>query len=439
MGRRHLFYILTLLISLPVYAADLEQANRLINEGKAGEAYELLFKDIETAAGTPEYDLLLGMAALEAKHPTQAVFAFERVLAVDPDNVRARLELARAYYDMNENEAAREEFTVTRTKQLPEGVDKTIEEYLTAIDSRLRAEEKMFRFFTEAQLGYDSNVNSATDTSQVALPAFGNLVFTLDQSARELDSGFYRMRGGAAFSTKFMDHDNLLAFGGAEAYYRGAFNETDFSTAAGDAHVGLRYTIDDEDAVTAAVQGQTYQISGDTNRNQGGVNLQWLHTTQTNTQYSVFTQMVVQRFPGQNVRNVNQYSGGVGVVHIYNRPGDPLVFASAFFGTDEELNDLRPDIGRTFAGFRTGGKYTLREDLDLIGSISYQYSDYGADDPLFLETRTDHFVFVRAGVDYKLKGDVKITPEIQYINNSSTLPINDFDRWQLFVSARYDF
>jgi hypothetical protein len=430
---------LLLLFSLSVYAADLEQASRLINEGKHTEAYERLIMDLEASAGVPDYDLLLGLAALESNHPTQAVFAFERVLAVDPDNVRARLELARAYYEMNENEAAREEFNITRTKELPAGVDQTIEEYLTAIDTRMRAEARIFRFFIEAQSGYDSNVNSATDTSQVALPAFGNLVFTLDETARELDSGFGRVHGGAAFLTRFMDRDDLLVYGGAEAYYRETFDESEFSTAAGDAHVGLRYILDDRNALNAMVLGQNYQISGATNRNQGGVNLQWLHATAANTQYSVFGQMVVQRFPGQEVRNVNQYSGGVGAVHIYNRLGDPLVYASAYAGADAEMNDVRADIGRTFAGFRAGGKYTLREDLDLIGGVNYQYSDYGADDPLFRKTRTDHFVFVRAGLDYRFRENLKITPEIQYSNNSSTLPINDFDRWQLFVSARYDF
>jgi tetratricopeptide (TPR) repeat protein len=435
----NILLVATLLFSLSVAAADLSEASRLIDAGRHGDAYDLLIRDLEASAGTPDYDLLLGIAALESGHPTQAVFAFERVLDVDPDNVRARLELARAYYDMNENEAAREEFRVTRTKQLPAGVEQTIEQYLTAIDSRLRAEEKIFRFFVEAQAGYDTNVNSATDTSQVALPAFGNLVFTLDQSARELDSGFGRIRGGAAFSTKFMDRDDLRVFGGAEAYYRAAFSESDFSTAAGDAHLGLRYMVDDANALNVSVQGQNYQVGGDTNRNQGGVNLQWLHATPSNTQYSVFGQMVAQRFPGQSVRNVNQYSGGVGVVHIYNRPGDPLVYASVFAGTDEELNDLREDIGRTFVGVRAGGKYSLREDLDLIGGVNYQYSGYNANDPLFQETRKDHFFFLRAGLDYQVREQLKITPEVQYIHNDSTLPINDFDRWQLFVSARYDF
>jgi hypothetical protein len=225
-----------------------------------------------------------------------------------------------------------------------------------------------------------------------------------------------------------MDRDDLLVYGGAEAYYRETFDESEFSTAAGDAHVGLRFILDDRNALNATVLGQNYQISGATNRNQGGVNLQWLHATAANTQYSVFGQMVVQRFPGQEVRNVNQYSSGVGAVHIYNRPGDPLIYASAYAGADAEMNDVRADIGRTFAGFRAGGKYTLREDLDLIGGVNYQYSGYGADDPLFRKTRTDHFVFVRAGLDYRFRENLKITPEIQYSNNSSTLPINDFDR-----------
>ena len=426
-------------LSLPVFAADLEQANRLINDGKPGEAYDLLFKEIEANAGTPDFDLVLGVAALESRHPTQAVFAFERVLAVDPNNVRARLELARAYFEMNENEAAREEFTVMKTKQLPTGVDKTIEEYLTSIDSRMRREKKLFRSFFEIQAGYDSNVNSATDTSQVALPAFGNLVFTLDQSARELDSGFFRVRGGTSFSTKFMNRDNLLIFGGAEAYYRDTFDESDFNTASGDANLGLRYNVDEANALTASVLGEIYRVGDKPNRNQGGGNLQWLHTAEKNTQYSVFTQMVVQRFPGQAVRNVNEYSGGVGVVHIFNRKGDPLVYASVFAGTDEELNNSRPDLGRGFAGVRAGGKYTLRKDLDLIGGLSYQYSGYAAVDPLFLKTREDNFFFLRGGVDYKLRDNLKLTPEIQFIRNDSTLPINDFTRWQFLVSARYDF
>ena len=436
---RRVCYLVILLFSTSVFAVDLQQANRLIDQGKAGEAYDMLFKEIETEAGNPQYDLVLGIAAIESRHPTQAVFAFERVLAVDPNNNRARLELARAYYEMNENEAARDEFNVMKTKQLPAGVDKTIEQYLTNIDSRLNGKKKVFRFFVEAQGGYDTNVNSATDTSQVALPAFGNLVFTLDQTARELDSGFFRIRGGASFSTKFMHRDNLLVYGAAQAYYRDAFDQTDFSTAAGDANLGLRYIVDDDNAMTASVLGGIYRVGDKPNRNQGGVNLQWLHTVRKNTQYSVFAQGVAQRFPGQSVRNVNQYSGGVGVVHIYNRKGDPLVYASAFIGADVQLNSSRPDIGRTFGGIRVGGKYTLRKDLDLVGGLSYQYSGYGAADPLFSKTRKDHFVFVRAGVDYKYRDNLKISPEIQYIRNASTLPINDFSRWQLFVSARYDF
>ena len=62
----------------------LRKAEQLINQQKSAEAYELLFAQYEQHAGTPDFDLLLGIAALDSGHPSQAVFAFECVLAMYP-------------------------------------------------------------------------------------------------------------------------------------------------------------------------------------------------------------------------------------------------------------------------------------------------------------------------------------------------------------------
>lgn len=417
----------------------LDQADQLIKANRAAEAFDLLISNIETGAGTPQFDLLLGIAALESGQPTQAVFALERVLAMDPNNTRARLELGRAYFEMGENEAAKEEFTATKSQEVPSGVGEAIEQYLTAIDARLSARDRLFRFYVAGRAGYDSNVNSATDSSTVALPAFGNLVFTLDQTARELDSSFFRLSAGGLFSSRMFERDDLIAFAGADIFHRSTFNEQNFDTSAIDARAGLRYLKDDKNAFVGSLHGQKYLIDGDSSRNQAGVNLQWLHSRSRNTQFSVFGQWVIQRFPGQNVRDVNQYSGGVGIVHIFTAAGDPLVYASVSAGTDDELNDTRSDLGRTFAGIRIGGQYTWKDGINLIGSMNYQYSRYGDDDPLFRERRRDHFLLMRTGVELELVEKWIIQPEIQYIRNDSSLIINDFDRWQVFVNARYDF
>ena len=185
--------------------------------------------------------------------------------------------------------------------------------------------------------------------------------------------------------------------------------------------------------------GQKYYLGGEENRDLAGINLQWLHTTSERTQYSLFTSFAVQRFPDQNVRNVDQFTGGVGIVHALAREGDPIVYASLSGGTDEEQRDSRPDIGRTFLNLRVGGQYTLSEKMTLQGSASYQYSNYGGDDPLFLIDRSDDFFLLRAGLVYNLIKGWTVRPEIQYSSNNSNIVINDFDRWQTFVIVRNQF
>ncbi len=99
--------------------ALLDEAARLIKADHALQAYALLSEQARDEAGRPAFDLLLGIAALDGGRPTQAVFALGRVLAVQPDNVRARTELARAYFDMGENEASKEEFSRIDREAMP--------------------------------------------------------------------------------------------------------------------------------------------------------------------------------------------------------------------------------------------------------------------------------------------------------------------------------
>jgi outer membrane protein len=433
---------LALLVVPFTLSADVltDEAQRLIDNNNPGQAFNILYAEIETRAGTPEYDLMLGIAALDSNHPTQAVFAFERVIAVEPENSRARLELARAYFELNENEAASEEFNYAKTLPVPAEVTATIEEYLTAIDSRVRAadQQRQFNLYVQASLGYDSNVNSATDSSTVALPAFGNLVFTLDDTARELESGFYALDGGLSFSSRISAEKNLSVFGGANIFHRPTYEEHRFDTSAGNAQLGLRHNRDNN-SFLASLQVQKYLIDGNTSRNQGGINLQWLHMASSRTQISVFAQGLIQKFPGQSIRNVNQYSSGIGFVHLMQGNGSPIIYGSAFIGTDHELADGRADIGRTYFGIRAGGEYGIRDNMKLIGSVSYQHSKYGGDDPLFQETRKDNFLFLRGGLDYFYNENWVITPEIRYLYNDSNLVINDFDRWQVFATVRHNF
>lgn len=62
----------------------LTQADQLLSQRQAGAAFDLLAPLEDERAGDPDYDYLLGLAAIETGRGGIAAFAFERCLAVDP-------------------------------------------------------------------------------------------------------------------------------------------------------------------------------------------------------------------------------------------------------------------------------------------------------------------------------------------------------------------
>ena len=132
------FALLAMLAAfVPIAAAQdatLVQAKQLMDKRDAAGAYKLLKPLEDERAGQPDFDYLLGIAALDVGRNTEAVFALERVLAVNPDHVQARAEIARAYSQLGEMETARREFETLRKQPMPPEAAATIQKYIDAIE-----------------------------------------------------------------------------------------------------------------------------------------------------------------------------------------------------------------------------------------------------------------------------------------------------------------
>lgn len=94
--------------------ALLDDARARLNRRDAAGAFALLDKAEMARAGEPRFDYLMGVAALDAGHATRAVFALERVVQRDPQDMLARAELGRAYLAVGDATAAREQLRLTR-------------------------------------------------------------------------------------------------------------------------------------------------------------------------------------------------------------------------------------------------------------------------------------------------------------------------------------
>jgi tetratricopeptide (TPR) repeat protein len=83
-----------------------EEAETAYNEGRYGDALELFTHYTERKSENPWGFYMLGLAAWKAGDLETAKKAFERALELDPDHVKAWLNLGRVYLDMGKPEDA---------------------------------------------------------------------------------------------------------------------------------------------------------------------------------------------------------------------------------------------------------------------------------------------------------------------------------------------
>ena len=158
-------------VLLPQYAFaqfDLQELIRLQGES-ASEAYTYAQTYRAEQEGNPQFDFYYGIAAIDTGNASQGVFALERVLAVQPDNHAARLELARGYFILEEYARAREEFELVLALDPPPSVVSKISRFLIAI----RRNEGRYRTtgsgFVQFGLGNDTNVSSGPDDPTIGI------------------------------------------------------------------------------------------------------------------------------------------------------------------------------------------------------------------------------------------------------------------------------
>jgi hemolysin activation/secretion protein len=111
----------------------LRDADRLLKAGKPAEAYALLEPLALERSGEVRFDYLLGIAALDSGKPDKAVQPFGRVLAATPDFDGARLDMARAYYQLDNLPRAKAEFETVLQHNPPAKARATIQAYLDKI------------------------------------------------------------------------------------------------------------------------------------------------------------------------------------------------------------------------------------------------------------------------------------------------------------------
>ena len=429
--------VLLVALTKVVMAGPLDDAAALIKAGNAKAAYDLLAPLEVERGGEPQYDYMLGRAALDSGQADVAVFALERAVAMAPDNTQYRAELARAFFELREDETAKTEFEKVAEQDVPKEVQATIRGYLEAIDSRFASLQPFqWTLFAEAGGGYDSNINAATDRANIAIPSLSDAVFTLSADGQEQDAMFLTGRAGARIGYRISK--NLSLLGGLSLAKRANVDEA-FDTGTADVDLGLSYQAG-RNTWGVSLMGQRYEVDNDLFRSVKGLNAQWLYTIDGRNDVSVFGQLAdIDYYPEANsVRDTKLRLLGVGWSHAFSGAGSPTMYLSGYVAREDDRNNL-PNLSRDYYGVRVGGGYNISADVQAFASANVQVSDYGGTETLFLTSRDDDFVELSAGVNYRPEKGWTITPQVRYSRNSSNIPVNDYDRISAWAVVRFDY
>ncbi|WP_189610900.1 FecR domain-containing protein [Saccharospirillum salsuginis] len=171
-----------------------------VNQNQWDTARLLADELLDRFEGTPRFDLYYALLLLHENRTQEAIFALERVLAYAPDQHRARLELARAYFANKNLARARTEFERVLATDPPANVRTNIESFLARIDAAEQARNQQFNLYAGLEAGWDSNINDGATLNEELDPNLLNLT-ALSDASQAIDGSYGRIRFGAQWIT----------------------------------------------------------------------------------------------------------------------------------------------------------------------------------------------------------------------------------------------
>jgi hypothetical protein len=411
--------------------ATIDEIRRLVEAGRSEEAWPHC-ADIDRDA-VAQADLWCGVAAVDLGRAAEGTLAIERYVLRNPADVRARLELARAYFYAGDDVAARREFEAVRAVDPPVDVRMGIDRYLEALAAREAQYKPTVRGWIEAGVGYDTNVNAGVAQADIALPVLGPV--TVANAGVEQSSGFGWVAGSVQFNRPIAP--GVAIYGGLAG--NGQFNAkgSDFDIAQGAATLGASWQRGRHMLFGSYTHGELL-VGGDRYRHTDGASVEWryLHSELVTT--SVTPQYARIGYAGENeVRDSDFYALALSARRIWLVPWQPVINVSAVVG-QEDNRAGRDDLGRSVYGGSIDVTVSPSPPWALNAAFSFQRSWYDAHVPLLGLTRKDDNYIYSLGALYFITRALSARVDLQLFRNDSNISLFQYDRTVVAAKLRYD-
>jgi len=439
------------LASVPVFADDpaLEHARALLASGNAKQAYAELAPLQDRLTGQPEFDYLLGVAALDSGHNDEAIIAFERVLAVIANHAGAQMDLARAYYAAGSFDLAEAGFVKLRAANPPPAAQQAIGRYLEAIQARKHQTQAGWTGFGELGLGYDSNITGVpTDFGSAAQQSFNLVGIEATGNSIKRSAAFLQGGAGAEYSRPLGRGFSLFA--GGEARGRAYHDESDFNSVAAEVRFGGTLNNGENQYRSSAsylLFNQEGAAPGEpkptNDRRMGSLSFDWRHALNSKSQFGAAAQVNSIRFPENRIEDFDQLFLSVSWLRSFERSGVPLLYLTGFVSDDRATNKFADGVttkSKNLAGLRSYLQYSITPTLQVFNALGLIYR---RDKDAFARSTTvekgrDTYGEASFGASWQFRERCALRVQYAYSHNSSNIDIYDFNRHEISSTIRCD-
>lgn len=432
-------FVLGLSLAASAQAADdMNILRSYLDNRRSAEAWALAEKLEPQHAGNPDFDYLYAQAALAASHPSRAIFALERVRLRQPRQQQAWLLLVRAYLEAGDSVRARRELDALMAST-PSAATRTEASRFSAQLNAPRALRP--RGFVGFDIGYDSNVNSATDAVSISgiggSPIAGVVLAPEDRA--QADS-FARIYGGYGARRSIGTHSAVFAdiFG----YINTLYDQTQFSSSLYRGRVGADWQYRRQ-RLALPLSHQVFNVDHGRYSIYDAAGLEWSYAISPQQGMIVGVSHGQVRYVDQPTRDAQLrsawlgWNAGFGGTHVgvnirYGQEDTRIDF-------NETLSQSNAFMGRQYYALGVDARYRLWPRHVPRLSILFQDSRHDGTDPDFLLRRQDQYLYYGIGWDWQWRPDWMLRADLNYVTNRSNIDIYDYDRRQILLGARYDF
>lgn len=418
---------------------DLNALRTLVDSGQCDKAYDMAQSQTVLQGGA-HFDFLFGVAAINSGHQAQGVLALERHLLQVPSNDRARLELAKGYYEMGDYFRARQEFELVLRFNPPKDVQTNIQRYLDSMQTRdVEGSRATSRSYFEFGMGYDSNINSGTHLGTFFDRIGSPSVVTPEE--RALGSNYNQWLLGTQVVKRVDSSLSLFAGADVDAKFNDARADYDLLTATpsvGFTHSkGLnvhRLTLSN---AYSTMGGTRYRnilsVSGDGQYALGGG-----YMATSIAQLAEFSYSSLKDADGMPDHDSRMITLGGGIQHTLLTDWRPTLGMQLSIGHEGNVRG-RKDYSREIWTAKLTAAANPSDRLSFNVAFTFQNSSYEGVDSASLDgkLRRDNAVTLDAGVNYLLMPQWMLRADTQWTENDSNLDYYRNHRTVSGVRLRY--